>query len=179
MNNLAGSVYGEAFFELAVEKNKLDIFKKDLEDVKDVFDAHEDLVGLLENPNVTKDDKKKVIDQIFASLDKDSRNLLKVLIDKNRINIFREIKNAYMERFYKERQILTGVVYTTELLSQEELKKLEESLSKKYNKQVELKNEIDKKLIAGLSIAIDGQIIDDSVRAKLDGLRRSLKTETR
>ncbi len=179
MNNLAGAVYGEAFFELAVEKNKLDIFKKDLDHVEKIFADHKDLLVLLENPNVTKDDKKKVIDQIFVDLDKDSRNLLKVLIDKNRINVFREIKNAYVERYNSEKQILTGIVYTTELLSQEELKKLEESLSKKYNKQVELKNEIDKKLIAGLSIAIDGQVIDDSVRAKLDGLRRSLKTETR
>ena len=57
-------------------------------------------------------------------------------------------------------------------LSDEQMKKFEEDAGKLLSKKVKLHNEIDKTIIGGVRLLVDGKQIDASLRSRLDELRR-------
>lgn len=175
MNNHVSKVYSEAFFTLSLEKDKLDIHKKDLLEIEKVLNEYEEINQLLLNPNVTKDDKKQLISKVFSDIDVDTLNLLKVLIDKSRFLVFKELVKEYRKNYNINKNIAEGIVYSANKLDQSDLNNLILILEKKFEKKVELENKIDETLIGGISVFIDGKRIDNSIKSRLEVLRSSLK----
>ena len=50
------------------------------------------------------------------------------------------------------------------------------STSKKYNKEVILKKEIDPEILGGIYVRIGNDVIDGTVRTRLDDLRKLMLT---
>ena len=69
-----------------------------------------------------------------------------------------------------------GKVYSAAPLSAEQIEKLEDEAGKLLHEKVKLKNKVDQSLLGGVKIMVDGKIIDATLRAKLEDLRRKLKT---
>ena len=175
MNNRVSKVYSEAFFTLSLEKDKLDIHKKDLLEIDKILDEYEEINQLLLNPNVTKDDKKQLISKVFSDIDVDTLNLLKVLIDKSRFLVFKELVKEYRKNYNINKNIAEGIVYSANKLEQSDIDDLIAVLEKNFGKKVELENKIDKTLIGGISIFIDGKRIDNSIKSRLESLKSLLK----
>lgn len=68
-------------------------------------------------------------------------------------------------------------MYSASKLDSSDINDLVNTLEKKYKKQVELTNEIDESLISGVSIYIEGNRIENSVKNRLENLRARLKKE--
>ncbi|MGY3756227.1 ATP synthase F1 subunit delta [Helcococcus kunzii] len=175
MNNQASRVYSQAFFELSKETNNLDRHMDDLKEISITLGEFPDIHTLLNNPNVSKEDKKELISSVFNYVDNKTLNLIKVLIDKSRFNIFDDFLREYKRQYNLEKNIAEGIVYSANKLDEQELSDLKKVLEKKINKKVELINEIDKSLIAGVSVFIDGKRIDNSIKTRLESLRSSIK----
>jgi len=60
-------------------------------------------------------------------------------------------------------------------LSSDELNSVKADLSSKLNKQINIKNNIDKSLIGGVQLRIGNTIIDNSLSSKLMKLKNNLK----
>lgn len=179
MNNLVSEVYSNAFFELSQEQGNANKHKEDLDFVWKVLDENPKLRIILNNPNIDKIEKKDIISKIFVGISNYTQNFLNILIDKSRFGCFDEITKAFVKKYNEANGISQGIVYSTKILEKSDIENLEEILSKKFDKKVELKNIIDKELIGGISISIDGKKIDNSIKSRLENLRRSLKEERR
>lgn len=177
MNDAVVKVYSEAFFDLSSEKNKLDTHKKDLNYIIDIFNENKELNNLMENPVVSNEDKKELIEKIFVDIDIDSKNLLNVLIDNKRFMILGDLVRDFNKKYNYANNILEGVVCSTRKLDKKDFKNLEKALNKKFDKKVELTNIIDESLIGGLSIYVDGKRIDNSIKNRLDSLKAHLLKE--
>lgn len=177
MNDAVVKVYSEAFFDLSSDKNKLEMHKEDLKYILDVFDKNKELNSLMDNPNVSIEDKKYLISEIFVDIDSDSKNLLNVLIDNKRFMVFGDLVRDFNRKYNYVNNILEGIVYSTRKLDSEDFKNLENALNKKFDKKVELTNIIDESLIGGLSIYVEGKRIDNSIRNRLDSLKAHLLKE--
>lgn len=177
MNDAVVKVYSDAFFDLSFEKNKLDIHKKDLNYIIDIFNENKELNNLIDNPVVSNEDKKELISKIFVDIDIDSKNLLNVLIDNKRFMVLEDLARDFNKKYNYAKNILEGIVYSTRKLDEKELKNLENALNKKFDKKVELTNIIDESLIGGLSIYVDGKRIDNSIKNRLDSLKAHLLKE--
>lgn len=177
MNNRVVNVYSDAFFELSKEKDKLKTHKEDLQTIKDIITEHMELKEVILSPTIEKSDKKNLIKKIFSDIDNDTLNLINVLIDKSRFTIFEDLTRDFNKKYNKEFNISEGKIYSANKLDEKEIKDLEKVLSKKFNKKVELKNEIDNKLIGGVSILLDGKRIDNSVKFRLESLKAHLMKE--
>lgn len=175
MNNRVSKVYSEAFFTLSLEKDKLDIHKNDLLEIDKILNEYEEINQLLLNPNVAKDDKKQLISKVFSDIDVDTLNLLKVLIDKSRFLVFKELVKKYRKNYNINKNIAEGIVYSANKLEQSDIDDLIAVLEKNFGKKVELENKIDETLIGGISIFIDGKRIDNSIKSRLEALKSSLK----
>ena len=66
MAKLVSKTYGDALFELALENNQLDSMLEEVRAVSDIITESEDLTKLMNHTKIVKEEKIKVIEDIFT-----------------------------------------------------------------------------------------------------------------
>lgn len=175
MNHSLLKHYAQAYFSLGKEKNKIEVFNKDLDFISNVFKKVPHFIKFLSSPMIPKEDKDNLLKENFQpNIDIASFGFLQVLIKKKAIAHFDEIHSSFNHLYHEEKGILEGRVYTPFKISEATLKKLQISFSEKYHKQVVFKVLIDKKVIAGMKIYINDTLYDYSIDSKLNQIRHKL-----
>ena len=78
-----------------------------------------------------------------------------------------------MEKIHLEKlNVLQGIVKTTVPLEENEYNSLVEKLERKYNKEIILKKEIDPEILGGIYVRIGNDVIDGTVKTRLDNLEK-------
>ena len=65
MAKLASKIYGDALFELAVEEGRVDSLWEEVRAVRKAMSENRGLTALMEHPNVVKEEKLKLLEDIF------------------------------------------------------------------------------------------------------------------
>ena len=55
-----------------------------------------------------------------------------------------------------------------------QIEKLEDETGKLFKKKIHLNNKIDKKIIGGVKLLVEGKIIDATIQKKLNRINRSI-----
>ncbi len=173
MTKLA-SRYAQALYELSVSEKCEEQLLKELKTIQSLFEENPGLTPLLAQSQVTKDQKKKLLDEIFGWAHPYILNTLKLLVDKQRTQITVDCCKTYRELYNDAHNIIQGIAYTTIPLSDSELLALEKELSDKEAKTIQLVNRLDPTLVKGIKIRYGDKILDASLKARIEGLRNSL-----
>lgn len=172
MANEISERYAQGLFELAKENGTVAEKKEQAELLLKVISADDDLNSFLRAVKVTKEQKKNVLDTVFAkSMDRDMCNFMKLLVDKGRINYLRGILEEFEKLANDQLGIEKAVVTSARPLKEEYLEKIREVLVKKYGKQMILENRIDPGLIAGIKVTVGNTVTDVTMKNKIDALR--------
>lgn len=100
-------------------------------------------------------------------------SFVEILKKNNDLSLAAKIIEQYYKHYRKEKNISKIEIASNDKLSSETLNKI----IQKFNKQIEIEEKIDKSLIGGVVIKIDGNIlIDGSVKRKLEDLRAVLSS---
>ena len=102
------------------------------------------------------------------------KNFLKILVEKGRISSLQSIELTFKELLNEKHNILEGTVISAVALTAEKVKELEETLSKKYNKNITLENKVDKSILGGVLVRLGHIQIDGSVKTRLDNIKDQL-----
>lgn len=172
MNN--GKAYAKALLDLSKENN-IDIYQivSELQLVNSYFD--EEFISFLNNPKISKDNKKEVFKKVFSNLNKHVFASLMVLIDNSKIVYLNEVVTELKKLIDEENGVVTVEVLTISKLSELEKLSITSYFIKKLGKKIELKETIDEKLVGGLVIKYQGKIIDGSLFTKQESLKEYLK----
>lgn len=172
MNN--GQAYAKALLDLSKENN-IDINQivSELQLVNSYFD--DEFISFLNNPKISKDNKKDVFNKVFNNLNKHVFASLMVLIDNNKIVYLNEVVTELKNLIDEEKGVVTVEVLTISKLSELEKLSIISYFIKKLGKKIELKETIDEKLVGGLVIKYQGKIIDGSLFTKQESLKEYLK----
>ena len=162
--------YAEALFSLAIEENQIDDLLQSYRDFVDAQD--EEISKFLAHPKVFKKDKKKVISKVISN--ELFKNFVNVLIDNSRIDYLEDCLDELQVIVDNQNKVMNVEVYSGRELSSTEIKKLKDNLSKKHNRKVELNNIVDKKIIGGMRLEYDGNILDDTINNYLSTLKSNL-----
>lgn len=169
------SRYAQALFEFAFESNKVDLWQQQMQLVHQVFQQDPQIGDFFSHIRVEANQKKTVFKEIFSSrIDRDVVNFFCLLIDKRRVNQFKEIAKEFHVLCNQSNGIKEGVVYSTRLLDSNEVKRIEESISQKMKLNVELTNKLDPHLLSGVRVVVDDIVMDGSLKNKIDSLRHEL-----
>ena len=87
-----------------------------------------------------------------------------------------EISKNFKELVAKEKNLKNITVASSYRIDKEQLKQIEAALKKRMKAEVSIVTEIDKSLIGGLKISYDDQVIDLSIKNKLEKLKTQLRT---
>lgn len=175
-NILIADRYADALVKLAQEGNlTFEKIKSDLNTVKDILTQSSDLKAFLINPTISADNKKEVIEKVFSNeVDLLIVNFLKILVDKNRFDAFDEVLNSY-DKYLDDINNISRIQVTSAVeMSGNSQSRLKEKLETKLKKNVVLDLIINPDIIAGLIIKIGDNIVDMSLKHKLQDLSNNI-----
>lgn len=164
--------YALALYEVAKEKDKVDEYINDLREICDLIENNKDFYEVVKHPQISTKNKKRTFINIFkGKIDEELLSFLLILIEKDRILYLREKLNE-MEKIDLERKnILSAVVKTAVPLLESEISDLQEKLENQYNKKIIMTTEIDKSLLGGVYVRVGNDVIDGTIKSKLEEMK--------
>lgn len=168
------SRYAGALLSIAIEENKIEVYRNKIKVWKNLIMENQDLIHLFSSYFISKEEKEQIIDQLFLDEEENIKNFIKVIVQNKRANSILKIFDEFISECNEKLEISEGIVYSVEKLSKEELDALEKNLSIRLNSKVELVNLIDERLIGGLKVVVKDKIFDGSIKNKLEKLKESL-----
>lgn len=175
-NTLIADRYSDALVSIARDgKLTYEKIGSDLNLIMEILNQSKDLDEFLTNPLISSEDKKDIIEKVFSNeIDGLIVNFLKVLVDKNRFFTFGEIIDSYNKTIDNVNNISRIAVTSAVEMTVEAKNKLKEKLETKLNKNVILDLRVNQEIIAGLVIKMGDDVIDLSLKHKLEELSKSI-----
>ncbi len=160
--------YAKALFVLAGEKECHKDYKKALELVDEVLDKNPAYTELLSTFAIPLDERLKVLEVAFSnSIPKDILSFLKILCEKRHIAEFTECANRYFALYNELDNVSIAKVISAVELTEAQKTALKEKLEKTSAHKMVIDYRVDKSIIGGLIIEIDGKIMDSSLKKHL------------
>lgn len=169
-------VYGQALYDLAVEKQNARQVLQQLQSLCAGFSAEPDFLRLLASPTVSKQERVEILEDSFGGkVEPYVLNFLKILTEKGYIRQFSGCCRAYEERYNKDNNILPVTAETATALTEEQQGRLTAKLCAITGKTVTLRNRINPDCLGGVRLDFDGKQVDDTVSHRLEQVRDRLK----
>lgn len=168
------SRYASALFSIALEEDKVESYRDEIKMLKEVIINNDEILHLFSSCFISKEDKEKVIDQVFVNQNRNIVNFIKIINTNKRINYIVKIFDEFIKTCNENLNVKEGIIYSTSKLDEQQIKTVEEALTKRLRCQVELTNLIDIRLIGGIKVVIEDKVFDGSIKNKLERLRQSL-----
>lgn len=164
--------YALALYEIAESKGKVDEYLRDLRQICDLIENNHDFYEVIRHPQINTRKKKQTFINIFKGrIDEDLLSFLLILIEKDRILYLREKLNEMEKIDLERRNTLKGVIKTAVPLLDNEFKTLKDIFEKKYDKNIIFQCKVDKKVLGGVYVRIGNDVIDDTVKSKIDEMK--------
>ncbi len=167
--------YARTLLELAVREEQADEYGRCLGEIAWLAESEPDLTRFLETPRVDLRDKKAALREALSGrVPETFLRFLLVVLDKGRQRLLPDIEAAYRD-LLDERE---GRVHAAVTLSREPDEALREEiqrgLERAFDREVVPHFSTDERLLGGLVVRVGDQVMDGSVRRRLEDMRRNL-----
>lgn len=167
--------YAVAVFRLAKEKGTLAKWSEMLA-LAGAVAADAQMRALIDNPNLTSADVEQMFLKVCGDkLDGSGVNLIKLLVEYNRLSLLPEIASIFEELKAQDEGTQDAEITAATALSDAQLKTLVNQLQAKFGKKIEASVKVDPEIIGGIKIVVGDTVIDASVRGRLQELAYTLK----
>jgi F-type H+-transporting ATPase subunit delta len=167
--------YAEALFRVA-KKGDLSGWSTFVAELAELG-ANEDVKKMASNPKLTRTQ----IVQTFLSLVKSSenkdelRNFIEVLVENDRVNLLPEIGVQFQELRNASDGIADAEIVSAFPMNDGQLNELLDRLGKRFSKRLNAAEvTVDNTLIGGVVVTVGDEVLDLSVRAKLQEMQEKL-----
>jgi F-type H+-transporting ATPase subunit delta len=166
--------YAEAAFALATAGDALVAWQAALGRLAAAA-ADPQMVECIADPRVSSAALAELFLGVAGDLSAEQRNFANVLVDNRRMDVLPEISALFAELKNAHEGTRKAVVSSAFPLSEAQLAALVADLERRFGGKVKATVEVDPALIGGVRIALGDQVIDASVRGKLNAMAVSLK----
>ncbi len=169
--------YATAIFDLAKEGKELKAVEADVAALDAALADSSDLVDLINSPVVTRDEQAAVIAAVAKKMKLSSTvaNALSLMAQKRRLFVLPQLLGAMRALIAEDKGEVTAEVTAAKAMTKAQQDKLAKALKASIGKDVNINLAVDEALIGGLVVKVGSQMIDTSVKAKLDALQNSMK----
>ena len=164
----------QGLLPLELRKDMIEIALEDYPNKMDVFliDNDKDFFTVIKHPQISTRKKKEIFINIFKDkIDEELLSFLLILIEKKRISHIRKKLDQMKEIYLEKHNTLEAVVKSAVPLLDEEVNQLKGKIETKYNKKIQMKLVVDKTLLGGLYVRVGDDVIDGTVKSKLDEMK--------
>ena len=176
MAKLVEKAYGDALFDLSIDSSKVDELFEEAKAVKAVLIENTELMQLLTHPKVDKEEKEKVVENIFRDrISADMTGFMLLTIKKDRQKFLIKILDYYIDRVKEYKKIGVATVTTAYEMDESKKSAIESKLiaTTAYDR-FEITYIVDESLIGGMIIRIGDKVIDSSLRSQIENMSKEL-----
>tara|TARA_X000000368_G_scaffold400070_1_gene371595 strand:+ start:1628 stop:2185 length:558 start_codon:yes stop_codon:yes gene_type:complete len=161
--------YSRALFEVANEVNELDKIERDIKNFQLLFNSSLEIQNFLQDPTQSIKTQNNAINLLSEKFgfSKNLKNFFLLLIEKRRIFFVKKISESFLRLCSKKRGEVKASLISSKELSENELDKISEDLSKSMGSTIKFDYKVDKELIGGLKLQLGSIMIDTSIKNKL------------
>lgn len=167
--------YAKAAFDVAVEHKALDKWLEMLAFSTEVV-KNETVQSLLQGSLGTQKMGELFVQLCGDQLNEHGQNLIKVMAENGRLSALPAVLAEFVALKSELDKQLDASVCSASPLSDADITKIQASLEKRYGRTVKLNCSVDPSLMAGLVIKAGDEIIDATVRSKLNRLAEALQS---
>ena len=170
--------YATAAFTVASEAGDFDSWLTTLDELARIM-RMPSARTVFTSPTVAPADKRAALDRLLPNVTPTIRNFLHIVADRDRLDEVPGMADELRELINKRRGIVTADVTTAvpiDAATEQVLMQRLASYLRRDPSQVTIRSHVDPNIIGGVVARIGDQLIDDSVRGRLERLRRSLTT---
>jgi F-type H+-transporting ATPase subunit delta len=174
--SLAGR-YALALFGLANEKKQLDSVGRSLAAVKQALAESDDFQALTTSPLVGRDDAMRAVAAAAQAmkLDPVTTNFLGVLARNRRLSQLGAVIRAFSLLAARHRGEITAEVTSAHPLDDDQVDALKTNLRSRMGRDISVDLNVDPAILGGLVVKIGSEMIDGSIRTKLNNLASAMK----
>jgi F-type H+-transporting ATPase subunit delta len=148
-----------------------DAILKNLDILAEIIKSSGELSKVVSNPSIALQTKFDIVDAVFKNQISDEIiNFLKIVTEKGRFNELEQIIQAYKDEVDNIKNVKRVEVISVVELSEEQKQRLIEKLEKRINAKVLVDWKKNEDIIGGLVVKFDDNVIDTSLRNKLEKL---------
>ena len=140
-----------------------------------VIAADEQVKPLLGDPRVATGSVSTLMAEIAAVDVSDGSNFLRLLDDEGRLELLPEIAALFEQLLQAEQNSVDVLIESAQAIGAPQLELIQKSLAKRLQRQVTISVALDESLLGGAVIRMGDQVIDGSVRGRLQQLAATLQ----
>ncbi len=167
-------VYGRSLFEVAQEQGKLDDVRDQLGMFSDALADNHELSVFFFSPYFSTEEKKEGLHKAVTDAEPVVMNILELLVENHRMPVIHRLRKEFDRLWDDENKLLPVDITSAVELDQDVVKRLGDQISEQTGRQVQLTAHVDPDVLGGIVLRVGNQILDASIRNRLDQLRRSV-----
>ena len=161
--------YAKELFGLAQEKKQIESWLGELKNLSAVV-RQEKVISLIEQPETDTSEKARLLTDLVGLKDDSLKNFVTVLAEQKRLPILPEVYVQYQDLTLTLNDTKSAVIYSAYELTSAQAAELTEMLKKRFNTELVVTTQVDPKLIGGIRVEVGDQVLDLSIRGKLNAL---------
>jgi F-type H+-transporting ATPase subunit delta len=139
--------------------------------------GHPDMLRLADNPKVSAAQVVDVITGVAKNaLDGKVANLLRTVVDNGRVAALPEIAAQFNAMVKARSGTSDATVYSAFPIDAARLAEVTPTLEKRFARKLNVSVVVDPELIGGIRVVVGDEVLDSSVRARLEKMKLALAT---
>ena len=169
--------YATAFFDLAIEQDKVDQLAGELGNLRALITESADLKRLVRSPIISRAEQGAAMAALIArgGLSDLVANLVGLMSKNRRLFALEGTIEAFQALLAEHRGEISAEVTSANELKPAHLEAVKEAVKKIVGRNVTLESKVDPSLIGGLIVKVGSRMIDNSIRTKLQNLELAMK----
>ncbi|MHA7873473.1 MAG: F0F1 ATP synthase subunit delta, partial [Hyphococcus sp.] len=169
--------YASALFDLAKDEGAADAVERDLKALKKAVADSSDFRDFLRSPVYGQADQTNAVSALadrfsFHAL---TANFLKLVAKNRRLFALVDMASAYVALAAKDRGEISAEAISAAPLNDEQTRALRHEIERQVGRAVNLETRVDADLLGGLIVKVGSQMIDASLKTKLNRLKTVMK----
>lgn len=168
--------YARALLDVATEKGQAEALRAELASMVSVIAGHDALKGLLANPAVSVERKRKLVAAVAgqAKTSELLTRLLTIMGERDRLELLPMVAAAYTKLWNAQQGVVAAEAVSATPLDEAQMRAVAQALGTATGREVDLQARVDPRLLGGMLVKMEGRTYDGSVKARLIALRRTL-----
>ena len=166
--------YAQAAFAIAIERETLDVWERDLETAREVFTGS-DVQAFMAAPSVPETVKLDGVGTLISDVDPLVRNLVSLIVANGDIERFGGVCDVFTELLDEHLGIGRAQITTAVPLDDARRGRIVDSLREMTgHERIEVTESVDPEIIGGVVARVGDRLFDGSTRTRLRSMRESL-----
>lgn len=169
--------YAKGLLAVAEAEGKLEAVEKELFSIAEAFESSNELRATLTDPQLPKDKKAAIVDELFGEKASSlTVGLVQLLVSQDRASELPSIARALVETAAASRNKAVAEIRSAIPLDEVTIERLAAALSKATGKVLEVNAVVDESVVGGIVARVGDVVIDGSIASRVESLRHALQS---